>query len=757
MEFVQDSFDYLGDARELLPGVIRPLGYPMFLRVLSVTGRLDLVPVIQHLMALTMAVAIYLLLRRRSAGPHLAALATAPLLLDAYQVYLEQFILAETLFEFMMVSAVVVLLWRTRPGPLACGVAGALLAASALTRTVGLVLLVPAIGYLVARRVGVRSLVGFAAPVVVLLGAYAGWYEAVNGRLGFQSFDGYFLAGRVAPFGDCGGLAPPAEEQRLCDHRPVAERPGPDWYVWNPASPLRDPDVAPGADRNQVAGSFARRTIAHQPGDYLHTVASDVLHYFSPVRTGGPKDGLAQTFQFRTTFSPDPWQTAHPPDDPYIWQWTWPGSSVQHGNIVATHGFDLAQVKPSLHEGIAQGLRAYQRIGYTPGPLLAGAVLVGLAGALGRRRRRPRGEGWSIGLLISAGMTMLVVPAATASFDFRYLLPALPLLPAAGVLGIVHLRRSREPSRDNVVASPTVRPGRELEHRPSLGQFGNLPTVTVREPVAVAREADHLGVLLDHTALGDRETVMVSHRELSRLQAVVAKPVAARCHLPSALARRAVTLGRDLRPMPELEAAWLAGAIRDSHLSLLAAARSHNPGCFTRDERMLVGYAKDLRYAQFVRALSYWVQLAHPNGAEEPAADDYARRRFHLSRGLEGKWFADATFDPIGGSIDSKPGQALFQEAVLVVSPGQVEGPLVRGAGLVGAPQPAEQFGPRRVEVLIVVEREALDQLQGGFGPVHLGHGHGPVELGDRRAGETNELGIEGGDLWPVNGLVHLE
>ncbi len=459
MLFVQDSFDYLGDARELVPGVIRPLGYAFFLRALSATGRFGLVPVVQHAMALAMAVMIYLLLRRLGAGPGLAALGTAPLLLDGYQVYMEQFVLAETLFEFVVVGAVVALLWPRRPGPVATGIAGSLLAVSALTRTVGLVLLIPAFGYLVVRRVGLRSLLGFAVPAVVLLGGYAGWYQAVNGRLGLQGFGGYFLFGRVAPLADCRGLALPPLEQQLCDARPVAERPGPDWYVWNPGSPLRRPDLPPGTDRNELAGSFARRVIRHQPGDYLRTVGHDLLHYFAPVRRAGPKDGPVQTFQFRTSFVPDPWQTAHPPADPYVWQWTWPGASVQHGNMVATHGFDLAQTEPRLHVPIAEALRAYQRVGYTPGPVLAASVLVALAAGVGRLGRARRQEWWAAVLLVGLGLVVLVIPAVTASFDFRYLFPALPLLPPAGVLGIV-LLRARHQASTRLAEPPVTRRGR---------------------------------------------------------------------------------------------------------------------------------------------------------------------------------------------------------------------------------------------------------------------------------------------------------
>jgi hypothetical protein len=445
MAFVQDSFDYLGDARDLVPGVIRPLGYPLFLRALSVTGRFGLVAVVQHLMALAMAIMLYAVLRRLGVRPWLAAVATAPLLLDGYQIFMEQFVLAETFFEFLLVSAMVVLLWRT-PTPAACAIAGGLLAFSGLTRTVGVVLLVPVLAYLMLTRVGTRRILSFAGAAALVLLGYAGWYNATNGTWSLQSFGGYFLSGRVEPFARCEGLELPPDERMLCDDRPKAERPGPDWYVWNPGSPLRRLDFPEGTDRNQLASNFARRIIRHQPLDYLGTVAGDFVHYFAPTRTSGHGDGPVQTFQFRTSFTPDPWQPAYPPTDPYIWQWTWPGDSVRFGNIVATHGFDLARAEPRLHPGIATTLRNYQRVGFTPGPLIALAVLAAIAAAIGRMSEQQRRLGYAALLLATTGVLLLLVPAATASFDFRYLVPALTVLPIAGALGVTVLADRRRGS-----------------------------------------------------------------------------------------------------------------------------------------------------------------------------------------------------------------------------------------------------------------------------------------------------------------------
>lgn len=447
MEFVQDSFDYLGDARSLTPGVIRPLGYPMFLRILASTGHFGLVPVVQHLLGLIMAIMLYALLRRFGAWPWLAALGLAPLLLDGYQVYMEQFVLAETLFEFLLVAALVALLWHEQPGVGSCALAGGLLGMSALTRTVGLFLLVPAFAFLVVRRVGIARVASFAAVAVVLLGGYAAWYSTFHGNLGLQSFDGYFLAGRVEPFADCRKMDLPSQERRLCDDRPTAARPGPDWYIWNPDSPLRRPEVAPGTDRNAVAAAFARDVIAQQPADYVASVVHDLVHYFAPIRTSGPQDGPVQTFQFRTSFTADPWQPATPPSDPYVWQWTWPGASVRYGTIVATHGFALNQVNPRLNTGVATVLRGYQRVGYTPGPLLAVALLLALASGMARLMPGQRRQWWAATLLVGCGAVMVVVAATTATFDYRYLLPTLTVLPGGGVLGLMVLAQRHEARR----------------------------------------------------------------------------------------------------------------------------------------------------------------------------------------------------------------------------------------------------------------------------------------------------------------------
>ena len=444
MAFLQDSFDYLDDARRLQPGVVRPLGYPLFLRVLSPAGQLQVVPIVQHLLGLGAGVALYLLLRRLGVRAWLAGLGAAPVLLDGYQIYLEHFVMAETLFTALVVAAVVLLLSSERPGAAACAAAGAILAGAALTRSIGLLLLPAALAFLLARRVGPRRFAAAAGTALAVMGAYATWFDATHGSAGLQAYSGYFLAGRVQPFADCDRLRPPPDEQSLCDARPVAERPSADWYVWNPEAPLRRLDGARVVDRNAVAGRFARRVIRQQPGDYLHVVATDAVQYFSPARRTEHPDFPVAAWQFRTEFFPDPWRPVEPPPDPYVGGWTSPGPSVSNGVTLAAYDFDLAQARPALRGPIAAALARYQRYGYTAGPVLLVGLLLGVLAGAGRLRdphqRRLRHAG---ALLAVGGAACLVGAAATSVFDFRYLLPALVLLPPAGAIGLTLLLERR--------------------------------------------------------------------------------------------------------------------------------------------------------------------------------------------------------------------------------------------------------------------------------------------------------------------------
>ncbi|HEV2452508.1 MAG TPA: hypothetical protein VGS62_11355, partial [Streptosporangiaceae bacterium] len=139
-----------------------PLGYRYLLKVILVAGDLGLVAAIQHLLGLAMAVVLYIVLMRRGVNRWLASLAVAPVLLDAYQLQMEQTIMPDVWFEAIIVAGLAVLLWKPATSPRAAAVAGLILGASATFRQVGELLILPAVLYLLVtgggwRRALIRS------------------------------------------------------------------------------------------------------------------------------------------------------------------------------------------------------------------------------------------------------------------------------------------------------------------------------------------------------------------------------------------------------------------------------------------------------------------------------------------------------------------------------------------------------------------------------------------------------------------------
>jgi hypothetical protein len=435
--FYGDSFAYLENTARLQPEPIRPFGYPLLLRAVLVIHDLAAVPAVQHVLGLATGVLVYALVRRLGVGAVGACIAAAPVLFDAYQLNIEQHILSEPLFSLLVAAALCVLLWRGRPTVAACAAAGALLAAAALTRSVGLPLIAPAFVFATVRGGLVRTLTLAAAFALPLVG-YAAWSStAPHGSFALTAHDGYFLYGRVADFASCRNMPLGRAERRvLCDPRRPAERPSPNYYVWHQWSGHRYPGFPGRAPRrNAVLQSFAIGVIHRQPLAYAHTVLGDMEHYAAFGRSTGPRDEPIRQWQFRVPRG----QTRR--------------ARARIDFEVHTWGGSVGGWRPGQ-----RALAAYQRVAYTPGPLLLAALLLALAGAAAgtapRRARRLRAETLT---LVTAGLLLPLTAAMTSMFDYRYLLPALPLLPAAGVLGAsVLTARARVPRPAEADSDPVA-------------------------------------------------------------------------------------------------------------------------------------------------------------------------------------------------------------------------------------------------------------------------------------------------------------
>src|SRR4029077_4877724 len=111
------SFDPLGYSLLSLRSFDR-LGFALLiLRRSLLFGRsLAYAALVQHILGMAMAGALYALMVRRGVYRWLAPPAGAAVLFDAYQLNAEQTIMPDVLFEALLVAGIVLLLWRPRPG-----------------------------------------------------------------------------------------------------------------------------------------------------------------------------------------------------------------------------------------------------------------------------------------------------------------------------------------------------------------------------------------------------------------------------------------------------------------------------------------------------------------------------------------------------------------------------------------------------------------------------------------------------------------
>ena len=412
LEFTGDSPSYLTASRAPFElGVWHPFGYPVFLWVMSATHSLALVTLLQHAMGLAAAVLVYRLVRSFDVGPIGATVAAAPLLFDAYQLDVEQFILSDTLFTLLIVLALTLSVRLLRHGGFGTAVAiGALLAAAALTRTVGLALAATVVVVLLIGRAGWARTAAVAAACALPIGCYAIAFHATYGVYGLQGYGGRYLYGLVGQFADCNRASMPVDVRGLCPTEPKYARPGVNQYVWNDYNLAHVPGDS--IRRSTLAGNFARPIVTRQLGDVVSVTTGNVLHYFAPGREAGPRDWFAGSWQFPLRDTSPAW------------------------NIYpAKFGFREDDfVKGDIVDGLAHMLRGYQHVVFVPGTALALALLAAAIACC--RRRVERTTRTTIALAAVAGLSLLVLPSLSAGFDWRYLLPAQALLAPAGVLAM---------------------------------------------------------------------------------------------------------------------------------------------------------------------------------------------------------------------------------------------------------------------------------------------------------------------------------
>ncbi len=425
--FYIDTSRYLYNAEGM-----DPVGYKGPLRAILFVADFAAVAAVQHLLGLAMAVVIYLLLVRRGVSRWLAALAIAPVLLDAYQLQNEQAIMPGTWFEALIVAGLAILLWRPGPGWRAAVAAGLVLGTSATFAQVGEALILPGVIYLLAAGGGWRRAAGraaaFCAAFALPIAAYCTVSYAVAGDFSLSHTGVTSLYGRTAAAADCATIRLPAAERAMCP-TPAQQARGADWLEYEPGSPVR-PYYAklPRAETDSLLSGFNHQVLTQQPQRLLGAYARDVVKLFALTRDTSPGDTPISRWQFQATF---PYFSSH---------------STRH-EVTA----EIAQFgggSPAVWRPVAGFLRSYQLDGgFTPGPLLALCVVTGLAGSavLVRRRWRadPATRSLALACLLCFGSGACVLLASDLfEFSWRYQLPALVTLVPAGALGIAALKRA---------------------------------------------------------------------------------------------------------------------------------------------------------------------------------------------------------------------------------------------------------------------------------------------------------------------------
>jgi hypothetical protein len=449
-----DSLKYLYN---IYPGS-DPLGYEAPLKAILLIGNLAAVAAVQHLLGLAIAVTLYLVLLRRQVPRWLAAVAIAPVLLDGYQIQIEQNIMPDVWFEAAIVAGIAVLLLRPATGLRVAATAGLLLGSSATFRQVGEILLLPALLYLIVvgggfERVFNRCVVftaAFAVPIVgYMIGSsvLTGHFQLASATPSLSTY------GRLVTAANCHALRIPAYERPLCPTKRQLGY-GIDWLDHDIHSPLKSYQAPPGMNRYAVISGFDHQIVLQQPGRVLAAVFRDGLKLFSLTRTSSQGGTPIARWQFQVGYP------TYPP-----WVRVRPGGTIVLALPPRSGQGPWTRIEPgqaTVIRPVAAFLRGYQLGGgYTPGPLFLLATLAGLSGSVLVlvRRRGPLTRELTLACLLFFGSAAAILAMSDVfEFTWRYQLPALVTLPPAGALGVAAWLSLRGRRAEDGTGQPSQEP-----------------------------------------------------------------------------------------------------------------------------------------------------------------------------------------------------------------------------------------------------------------------------------------------------------
>jgi hypothetical protein len=413
-----DSFEYLANTISFSLDPTRVSGYSVWLRILEPFHSYALITILQHLEGLSVGVMVYALARHRfGVKAWIATLAAVPVLYDGFEIQLEHLIMADAPFLFLIMLATTLLLWNPAgPSTRTCVIIGLLLGLGAVLRSIGLPLVAVFAVYMIIRRIGWRKVAAAIVVCAIPIFGYAGVFYLEHGQFAMSDATGVFLYSRVMTFANCSVIHPPADELELCpptghpDSLGIAQA-----YIWTDKTPLDgfpSPKFTPVP--NQLGEDFAIRAIEAQPLGYLKAVVHDTVMAFGWKRIVFPQAATYDEYLFGTHSLPIP--------------------SWDRVDLGTYHTYASFYVRGNPLTGVvnpfATIIRVYQEYVWLPGAVYCLILLAGLGGIV-LAWRRLGGEAllpWGI------SFAMILVPAATAEFDYRYVLPAVPFACLAAVM-----------------------------------------------------------------------------------------------------------------------------------------------------------------------------------------------------------------------------------------------------------------------------------------------------------------------------------
>ena len=183
-------------------------------------------------------------------SPRSATAATLPVLLDGFMIEDEHMVMAEALFTFLVMLAMLLILWQSQVRWPVALLSGLLAGYAVDVRSEGLPVLVMFPAFVLLRGLRKdrswrwwtwrwRNWRGWLAAGVMAAGcavpvlAYATWFHSWSGSYTLSRSDGFYLWGRVSSFAQCSVIKPPADELKICPTGSPSSRTPPGDYIWH--------------------------------------------------------------------------------------------------------------------------------------------------------------------------------------------------------------------------------------------------------------------------------------------------------------------------------------------------------------------------------------------------------------------------------------------------------------------------------------------------------------------------------------------